>query len=80
MSINFNNVYLTYRGFNVSIAQHRTEGKAIVQEVYAYLPEGDHCNIEPIVFETDTSSLIGSIKSITDRIDAYMDSERTDHD
>ena len=75
MSINFNNVYLKYRGFNVSIAQHRMEGTTtVVQEVYAYLPEGDDCNIEPIVFDVDTSSLIGAIKSITDMIDAYLDS------
>ena len=74
MSINFNNVYLKYRSFNVSIAQHRSEGTTLVQEVYAYLPEGDDCNIEPIVFDVDTSSLIGAIKSITDMIDAYLDS------
>ncbi len=74
MSINFNNVYLTYRGFNVSIAQHRSEGATLVSEVYAYLPEEDDCNIGPILFDVDPSSLIGSIKSITNMIDAYLDS------
>lgn len=74
MAINFDNVFLNYRGFNLSIAQHRRHGTTLVSEVYAYAPEGDDCKIEPIVFDDDPSSLVGSIKSITDMIDAYLDS------
>lgn len=63
--ISFNNVRLDYKGYTISIAQHRNErGDTLVQEIYVI--DGDH---DPLRFDATSQSLIETLCEIMELLD-----------
>ena len=64
--MNMNNIQLTYKGYKISIAQHRRGDKVVVSEV-ALKKDGDWEVIDSFYGIADLQSALNTVMDIVDR-------------
>lgn len=66
MEADMNNVMLDYKGYTISVAQHKSDGKVVVQEIAYWKGDDD---MKFLTYSSDAVDFVETMKIVMETID-----------